>query len=180
MIEAAWQVPPASLTGITGAFRCVVRVEQSFNGRISNETLAQTCGHRDIDQSLKNALVQVALPVTTDESIFEPSFELVFDEIVGHPKVRTLRELQAQFDATSNSFIELFQATPKQKDGKMVVLFTVEPSGGVSEVRLQSSDLENPHFEGEVLAIIRRMQFENRPVPPITYPNYPILFKRRR
>ncbi len=56
--------------------------------------------------------------------------------------------------------------------GKMVVEVTIEANGRVSNVKVISSNLNNPQFEAEIVNVIRRWKYEpiSQGVVTVTYP----------
>lgn len=72
---------------------------------------------------------------------------------------------QAEKDYVQPAYRELqkeAQTNGINMSGKRVVLYIeVSPSGKVSKTRIESTDLNNSDFEGEIVAIIKSLEFES-------------------
>jgi periplasmic protein TonB len=84
---------------------------------------------------------------------------------------RSREEIELVFDRYKGALYALHsRAVREQPDlqGKMVIEFTVAPSGEVTMCRVVSSELNNPDFETKIITRIRAFRFEARDVEAIT------------
>ena len=91
---------------------------------------------------------------------------------------RTDEEIQIVFDRYKASFYRLYnralRGDPSLK-GQMVLRLTIEPDGSVSMCKLQSSDMNAPDLAGQVVDIVRTINFGAKDVEALTIA-YPIDF----
>ncbi len=75
------------------------------------------------------------------------------------------------FDRNKGAIYALYSRALREKpelQGKMVLEFTVAPSGEVTMCRIVSSELNNPELEQKIVARVRLFRFEARDVETIT------------
>ena len=90
---------------------------------------------------------------------------------------RTLLEVQEGFDKAKANISQAFDAHANLPPGKIVVSFTIQPDGTVSECHVVSSTFSDVVVESAVVNEVKKVTFGARNVPPFSYPNYPILYK---
>ena len=84
---------------------------------------------------------------------------------------RTEEEIALVFDSNKGAIYALYgRALRDQPDlrGKLVLEFTISPSGEVTECRVVSSELQNPDFERKIVARVRLFHFEPKDVATMT------------
>jgi hypothetical protein len=91
---------------------------------------------------------------------------------------RTDEEIQIVFDRYKAALYRLYNRELRNDPslrGQMVLKLTIEPSGAVSFLELQSSDMNAPALAAQVLERVRTFDFGAKDVAPITIV-YPIDF----
>jgi hypothetical protein len=91
---------------------------------------------------------------------------------------RTDEEIQIVFDRSKAALYRLYNRELRNDPslrGQMVLRLTIEPSGVVSFLELQSSDMNAPNLAAQVLERVRTFDFGAKDVAPITIV-YPIDF----
>jgi protein TonB len=84
---------------------------------------------------------------------------------------RTEEEIALVFDSNKGAIYALYgRALRDQPDlrGKLVLEFTISPSGEVTECHVVSSELQNPDFERKIVARVRLFHFEPKDVATMT------------
>jgi TonB family protein len=84
---------------------------------------------------------------------------------------RTEEEIALVFDSNKGAIYALYgRALRDQPDlrGKLVLEFTISPSGEVTDCRVVSSELQNPDFERKIVARVRLFHFEPKDVATMT------------
>ncbi len=84
---------------------------------------------------------------------------------------RSEEEIAQVFDRNKGAIYALYgRALRSQPDlqGKLVLEFTIAPSGDVIECHVVSSELHDPDLERTIVARVKLFQFEARDVAPIT------------
>jgi TonB family protein len=96
----------------------------------------------------------------------------------GGAPVRTLEEIQQVFDRNKGSFYAIFNRAARENSaigaGKIVVSLTIAPDGSVTHCEVVTSSFGDPDLERKIVERVRLLNFGAKPVPPFTYPNYPI------
>lgn len=93
---------------------------------------------------------------------------------------RSLEEIQLAFDRASGSFYAMHIRAMRDNpglSGKVILKFTIESSGSVSDVSIVSSELGDPELERKIIARVKLLNFGPKDVPAFTFPNYPIRFQ---
>jgi hypothetical protein len=97
----------------------------------------------------------------------------------GAGPARTDEEIQIVFDRYKSALYRIYNRElrndPSLK-GKMVLQLTIEPDGRVSSCRLQSSDLNSPALNAEVVEKVLKFDFGAKDGVPTTKILYPIDF----
>ncbi|WP_444914201.1 AgmX/PglI C-terminal domain-containing protein [Microbulbifer sp. TRSA007] len=92
---------------------------------------------------------------------------------------RTDEEIQIVFDRYKATLYRIYNRELRNNpalQGKMVLKITIEPSGSVSAVSVDSSDVDSPSLNAKIVARVKRFNFgEKAGVPTITI-LYPIDF----
>ena len=142
-----------------------VSVDSSMYTAIGNKT---TLGARNVEQ-VKTTLV-TAENIKTDAS-----------KAAGRSRsgnIRADEEITIVFDQNKSKLYSLYsrarRANPGLK-GKIVLQITIEPTGKVSQVKILSSDLNDPSLESSLISRIKLFDFGVRSVEPVTV-TYPIEF----
>lgn len=84
---------------------------------------------------------------------------------------RSREEIELVFDRNKGAIYALYsRALREQPDlqGKMVLEFTIAPSGEVTMCRVVSSEIKDPELERKIVARVKLFRFEARDVEPIT------------
>ncbi len=84
---------------------------------------------------------------------------------------RSREEIELVFDRNKGAIYALYsRALREQPDlqGKMVLEFTIAPSGEVTMCRIVSSEVKDPELERKIVARVRLFRFEARDVETIT------------
>jgi outer membrane biosynthesis protein TonB len=91
---------------------------------------------------------------------------------------RTLEEIQLTFDRNKGALAVIFNRAlrddPSLGAGKVVVNLTIAPDGSVTDCRLVTSTFNRPDLERKIVQRVMLFNFGAKPVPPYTYPDYPI------
>jgi TonB family protein len=94
-------------------------------------------------------------------------------------KVRTEEEIQEILDRNKRAIYSIYNrellADPGLH-GKVVASITIAPSGKVTDCRIVYSNLGARSFEKELVALIRRIDFGNKPGVPVVTTRVPIEF----
>jgi periplasmic protein TonB len=84
---------------------------------------------------------------------------------------RSREEIELVFDRNKGAIYALYsralRETPELQ-GKMVLEFTISPSGEVTMCRIVSSELNDPELEKKIVARVRLFRFEARDVETVT------------
>jgi len=84
---------------------------------------------------------------------------------------RSREEIELVFDREKGAIYALYSRELRQHpelQGKLVLEFTIAPSGEVTMCRVVSSDLNDPDLERKIIARVRLFRFESKDVAPIT------------
>ena len=84
---------------------------------------------------------------------------------------RAREEVEIVFDRNKGALYALYgRALRDQPElaGKVVLEFTILPSGEVSNVRVVSSELNDPELEKKIVARVRQIRFKPADVEPLT------------
>lgn len=84
---------------------------------------------------------------------------------------RSREEIELVFDKNKGAIYALYSRALRDEpelQGKMVLEFTVAPSGEVTMCRVVSSELNNPELEKKIVARVRLFRFEPRDVESVT------------
>jgi TonB family protein len=84
---------------------------------------------------------------------------------------RRREEIELVFDRNKGAIYALYSRELRQHpelQGKLVLEFTIAPSGDVTMCRVVSSDLNDPALERLIIARVRLFHFEPKDVAPIT------------
>lgn len=84
---------------------------------------------------------------------------------------RSREEIELVFDREKGAIYALYSRELRQHpelQGKLVLEFTIAPSGEVTMCRVVSSDLNDPELERKIVARVRLFRFEAKDVAPIT------------
>jgi len=88
---------------------------------------------------------------------------------------RSIEDIRIVFDRNKGSLQSIFNRALRDEpglQGKVVFKLTISPSGEVSEVRIESSELKAPELERKLLARIKQFDFGSKSVDTMvaTYP----------
>lgn len=89
----------------------------------------------------------------------------------GGAAARSREEIELVFDRNKGAIYALYSRELRQHpelQGKLVLEFTIAPSGEVTMCRVVSSDLNDPELERKIVARVRLFRFEPKDVAPIT------------
>jgi TonB family protein len=88
---------------------------------------------------------------------------------------RSIEEIKLVFERNKGSIYSIYNRALREEpslQGKVVVKLTISPSGGVVDVRVESSELKTPELEAKLLARIRQFDFGAKDVDQmvVTWP----------
>jgi TonB family protein len=84
---------------------------------------------------------------------------------------RSREEIEVVFDKNKGAIYALYNRATRenpQLQGKLVLEFTISPSGEVTMCRVVSTELNDKALEEKIIALVRLFHFEARDVAPIT------------
>jgi protein TonB len=84
---------------------------------------------------------------------------------------RSPEEIELVFDRNKGRIYNLYARALRDNaelQGKLVLEFTIAPSGDVTMCRVVSSELRNPELESKILALVRLLHFDAKDVETIT------------
>jgi periplasmic protein TonB len=84
---------------------------------------------------------------------------------------RSREEIELVFDRNKGAIYALYSRELRERpelQGKLVLEFTISPSGEVTMCRVVSSELGDPELEAKIVARVRLFRFEPKDVAPIT------------
>ncbi|HZO21939.1 MAG TPA: AgmX/PglI C-terminal domain-containing protein [Steroidobacteraceae bacterium] len=84
---------------------------------------------------------------------------------------RSREEIELVFDHNKGAIYGLYNRALRERaelQGKLVLEFTIAPSGEVTMCRVVSSELNDPDLESKIVARVRLFHFEPKDVEPIT------------
>jgi periplasmic protein TonB len=84
---------------------------------------------------------------------------------------RSREEIELIFDRNKGAIYSLYSRALRERpelQGKMVLEFTISPTGEVTKCRVVSSELNDPELEQKIVARVRLFRFEARDVETIT------------
>jgi periplasmic protein TonB len=84
---------------------------------------------------------------------------------------RSREEIELVFDRNKGAIYALYSRALREKpdlQGKLVLEFTIAPSGEVTMCRLVSSELKDPELESKIVLRVKLFRFEAKDVEPIT------------
>lgn len=98
----------------------------------------------------------------------------------GRGATRSLAEIQEVFDRNKGPMVSIYNRSARQtagmESGRIVLDLLIAPDGSVTRCSIVSSSFNNAELEQKILARVRVLNFGAKPVPPFSYPNYPISF----
>ncbi|HUN25997.1 MAG TPA: AgmX/PglI C-terminal domain-containing protein [Steroidobacteraceae bacterium] len=89
----------------------------------------------------------------------------------GGKAARSREEIELVFDRNKGAIYALYSRALRERpelQGKLVLEFTIAPSGDVTMCRVVSSDLNDPELEEKIISRVRLFRFEPKDVAPIT------------
>ncbi len=84
---------------------------------------------------------------------------------------RSQEEIELVFDRNKGAIYALYSRALRERpelQGKMVLEFTIAPSGEVTACRVVSSELQDPELERKIVARVKQIRFEAKDVEPMT------------
>lgn len=84
---------------------------------------------------------------------------------------RSREEIELIFDRNKGAIYALYSRALRERpdlQGKMVLEFTIAPSGEVTMCRIVSSELNDPELERKIVARVRLFRFESKDVETVT------------
>ncbi|MET0292903.1 MAG: AgmX/PglI C-terminal domain-containing protein [Steroidobacteraceae bacterium] len=84
---------------------------------------------------------------------------------------RSPEEIELEFDRNKGAIYALYARALREKpdlQGKLVLEFTIAPSGEVTACRVVSSELKDPELERRIVARVRLIRFAAKDVEPTT------------
>ena len=88
---------------------------------------------------------------------------------------RSIEEIKLVFERNKGSIYAIYNRALREEpglQGKVVLKLTISPSGNVTDVRIESSELKTPELESKLLARIRQFDFGSKDVDQmvVTWP----------
>ncbi len=90
---------------------------------------------------------------------------------VSNKAARSREEIELIFDRNTGAIYALYSRALRDRpdlQGKIVLEFTISPSGDVTMCRVVSSELHDPELEEKIVARVRLFHFAARDVEPVT------------
>jgi len=84
---------------------------------------------------------------------------------------RSQEEIELEFDRNKGAIYALYSRALRERpelQGKMVLEFTIAPSGEVTACRVVSSELNDPELERKIVARVKLIRFAAKDVEPMT------------
>jgi len=84
---------------------------------------------------------------------------------------RSQEEIELEFDRNKGAIYALYSRALRERpelQGKMVLEFTIAPSGEVTACRVVSSELNDPELERKIVARVKLIRFPAKDVEPMT------------
>src|SRR6202035_5573619 len=84
---------------------------------------------------------------------------------------RSREEIELVFDRNKGAIYALYSRALRERpdlQGKLVLEFTIAPSGEVTECHVVSSELKNAELESKIVARVKLFRFEAKDVAAIT------------
>jgi periplasmic protein TonB len=84
---------------------------------------------------------------------------------------RAREEVEIVFDRNKGALYALYGRALREKPelaGKLVLEFTIAPTGEITNVRVVSSELNDPELEKKIVARVRQIRFKAADVEPLT------------
>jgi periplasmic protein TonB len=84
---------------------------------------------------------------------------------------RSPEEIELMFDRNKGAIYALYSRALRERpdlQGKMVLEFTIAPSGEVTACRVVSSELNDPELERKIVARVKQIRFESKDVAVMT------------
>jgi TonB family protein len=84
---------------------------------------------------------------------------------------RSREEIELIFDRNKGAIYALYSRALRERpelQGKMVLEFTISPSGEVTMCRVVSSELNDPELENKIISRVRLFKFEPKDVESVT------------
>lgn len=137
--------------------------------KLSKSDVCEKCDYSTLlnrVEGLQHASWMDGAPVYSDDAI-KSVWTLREMGAMGELQSRSPQEVQLVIDRNKGRLLPLFRrALLEDPDlsGKVIFEVTIEPTGMVSEVRIESSDLNSPDLERDMLGVLRSFKFLNRPV----------------
>jgi len=94
------------------------------------------------------------------------------------PRERSIEDVRRVFDANKSAIFAIYHRALREDPalrGEVVLELVIEPAGRVTEIRVVSSDLEDPALLDRLLSRVRMFDFGARDVAP-TRISYPVHF----
>ena len=89
----------------------------------------------------------------------------------GGKPARSREEIELVFDRNKGRIYSLYARALRDNaelQGKLVLEFTISPSGEVTMCRVVSSELKDPELERKIIALVRLFRFDSKDVDTIT------------
>jgi len=89
----------------------------------------------------------------------------------GGKPARSREEIELVFDRNKGRIYSLYARALRDNaelQGKLVLEFTISPTGEVTMCRVVSSELKDPELERKIIALVRLFRFDPKDVDPIT------------
>jgi protein TonB len=89
----------------------------------------------------------------------------------GGKPARSREEIELVFDRNKGRIYSLYERALRENaelQGKLVLEFTVAPSGEVTMCRVVSSELKDPDLERKIIALVRLFRFDPKDVDSVT------------
>ncbi len=181
-VELQWRIPPSRITGIERPFDCTATVTQTYmmqnyDYEVSDVRIVRSCGNSALDDSLLQAIRSLStLPATKESGVFQEEVTLRFSEPAEHDNLRTPEEIQLAIDRRKSEIWKIFVSRHLNHAGKIMMSFTIAPSGEVSAATIQTSDFTDRELGDALITFFRSMKFQKKGGDPFTYSNYPLYF----
>jgi periplasmic protein TonB len=104
--------------------------------------------------------------------------ESAIAEVKAKPKRSADESVTLVFEKNKGTLYSLYERarrTTQDLQGKLVLQITISPTGDVIDVKIVSSELNNPELEAKIVSRVKTFKFESNGEKPVTV-TYPIEF----
>jgi len=160
-----------------------LKVSSGGNTKDSIDPLDQligTGGSGGIDNlllALEETVPQVELKKQAKVDLVKPSKISGSKEAMGHRTEESIWNVVSARQGTIRYIYEKYLKRNPNLRGKITIEFTIASNGFVTDARVIETTIDNPEFEHELLALVKRLKFEPIPSGSVTTV-FPFVFSK--